>query len=80
MRSVSAIFLGSIAAVAVLTAPALAKNSQAQKADNESTSSSCNAYEQNPDGTWTQVPCQEIGSGSKAQPRSSTRSDEEAAH
>jgi hypothetical protein len=70
-----------MAAVAILAAPVLAKNSQAtsqtQKTDGESASSSCRAYKQNPDGTWAPLPCQEIGAGSKPQPKSSAQSGDE---
>jgi hypothetical protein len=80
MRKASAILVASIATLAVLTAPVLAKNSSAQRTDDEQASSSCHAYEQNPDGTWKPLPCQEVGSGTKTQPKSSTRSVDEATH
>ena len=72
MRIARLIFTGSIAALAVLTAPALAKNSHAQKIDDTSASASsasptCHAYQQAPDGTWNQLPCQEGGGTSQAQ-------------
>ncbi len=68
-------FVGSVAALAVMTAPALAKNSTPPKTDDSSTSSSCHAYQQAADGAWTQLPCQELGSGSgaPAQHKSATR-------
>jgi hypothetical protein len=71
-----AIFVGSVAALAVMTAPVLAKNSTPQKTDDKSTSSSCHAYEQAADGSWMELPCQELGSGSgaPAQHKSATRS------
>ena len=85
MRIASTIFVGSIAALAILTAPALAKDARAQKADDQSTSSTssssppCHAYQQAPDGSWTQLPCEEVGSGGQTQHRSSARKvDEEA--
>ena len=80
MRSISTIFLGSFAALSMLTAPVLAKNSGAQTTDSEQTSPSCHAYGQNPDGTWKQLPCEELGSGSKSQPKSSGRSTDQAPH
>jgi hypothetical protein len=73
MRIAHLIFTGSIAALAVLTAPALAKNSNTQKTDDTSTSaassasSSCHAYQQAPDGSWNPVSCQEVGAPSQAQ-------------
>ncbi len=79
MRIKRTIFVGSIAALAALTAPALAKNSTPQKTDDKSTSSSCHAYQQAADGTWTELSCQELGSGSggKTQPKSATRHTDE---
>jgi hypothetical protein len=74
MRKVNAILFGSIAALATLTAPVLAKNSDTQKADDKPVSSSCHSYRQNPDGSWTPLPCQELGPGTQAQPRPATRS------
>jgi hypothetical protein len=75
MRIKHAIFFGSVTALAVMTASALAKNSTPQKTDDNSTSSSCHAYQQAADGTWTQLPCQELGSPSAApaQHKSATR-------
>jgi hypothetical protein len=70
MRIAHLIFTGSIAALAVLTAPALAKNSNAQKTDDASTSatsSACHAYQQAPDGSWNPVACQEVGTQPQAQ-------------
>jgi hypothetical protein len=79
MRIKRAIFIGSIAALAATTAPALAKNSTAQKTDDKSTSSSCHAYQQAADGSWTELPCQELGSGSggQTQHKSARRNDGE---
>ena len=70
MRIAHLVFAGSIAALAVLTAPALAKNSNTQKVDDTSASSAsptCHAYQQAPDGSWTSLPCQENGGASQAQ-------------
>jgi hypothetical protein len=86
MRIARLIFTGSIAALAV-TAPALAKNSNTQKVDDPSTSSSsasptCRAYQQAADGSWTSLPCQENGSAPQPQTqhKSATRgpADEDA--
>jgi hypothetical protein len=63
MRIASVIFVGSVAAM-VMAAPAAAKHPEAQKTDeNQSTSPSCHAYQQAADGSWTQLPCQEFGNG-----------------
>jgi len=61
MRITDVIFVGSLAALVATTAPALAKNSQSPKPDQQATSSSCRAYQQAADGSWTQLPCQAPG-------------------
>lgn len=60
MRVARLIIVSAIAAAAV-TMPALAKNPESPKTDNESASSTCHAYRQAPDGSWTEEPCQEAG-------------------
>jgi hypothetical protein len=86
MRIAHLVFTGSIAALAVLTVPALAKNTHSQKIDDTSTSSaapdssSCHAYQQAPDGSWNPLPCQQLGAPSHAQTQhksASQGSDEE---
>ncbi|WP_027572194.1 hypothetical protein [Bradyrhizobium sp. WSM1743] len=77
MRSIHFAFAGAIAAAAVLTAPALARNSDAQKGEEKSTSSSCSAYQQAPDGTWEPLPCKE--SGERAQPQTHNRNSQQGA-
>ena len=52
MQIARMIFVGSVAALAALTAPALANNTA--KTTDPSTSSPCKAYQQAPDGTWWQ--------------------------
>jgi len=79
MRTSRAILLGSIAAFAVLTAPALARTSNVQPTDTPSASSGCYSSQQNADGSWTQVPCQE-GSSTPAPRKSAARSVEPATH
>jgi hypothetical protein len=78
MRLGQAIFFGSAAALLTLAAPTLARNSAANshttKAAEAPASSSCRAYQQEADGTWKQLPCQEVGSKATAQPHSATRS------
>jgi hypothetical protein len=79
MRIAKLIFVGSIAALAGLTPPALANNSDTRKIADQSTSSPCQAYQQAPDGTWKTLPCQEMGAGSGGQPqrKSATRSSDQ---
>jgi hypothetical protein len=68
MRIKHMIFVGSLAALVATMAPALAKNSQTAKPDEQasSSSSSCHAYQQAPDGTWTALPCQAHGTSTSA--------------
>jgi hypothetical protein len=72
-----AIVAGPMAALVLLTAPALARHSDAPKAGEQPASSSCSASQQTADGTWTQVPCQEVGSPSQPPGKSATRSTDE---
>ncbi|CCD88173.1 conserved exported protein of unknown function [Bradyrhizobium sp. ORS 285] len=59
MRITPVIFVGSLAALVTTAAPALAKNSQTPRADEQATSSSpCRAYQQAADGSWKELPCQ----------------------
>jgi hypothetical protein len=67
MRIVHVVFAGALAAGAVLTVPVQAKNSDAQKGEEKSTSSSCSAYQQAADGSWEQLPCKETGERGQAQ-------------
>jgi hypothetical protein len=67
MRLGQAIFFGSAAALLTLAAPTLARNSStnshmAKTSEAPASSASCHAYQQEADGTWTQLPCQEMGS------------------
>jgi len=68
MRIAHLVFAGTLAASAALAPPALAKNSDAQKGEDKSaTSSSCSAYQQAPDGSWEQLPCKETSERSQPQ-------------
>jgi hypothetical protein len=62
MQIATMFFVGSAAAL-VAAAPALAKNSESHRTDDKLEFSSCHAYQQAPDGSWTQLPCQESGNG-----------------
>lgn len=85
MRIAQLIFVGSIAVLAGLAAPALAKNSNspananAHKVDDKPASTGCHAYQQAPDGSWIELPCQEAGPTSQAAmpPRSEARYPDE---
>jgi hypothetical protein len=76
MRIAQVIFVG-LAAALLMTLPVLAKKTQTQKTDDQSTSSSCHAYQQAADGSWEQLPCQEAGGG-QTQHRPPPKSAEDA--
>ena len=76
MRIKRAILAGSVAALASLTAPALASNSKPQPVAEPPASSSCSAMQPMPDGTWQRQPCQELGSPPQAPRKSAARSPE----
>jgi hypothetical protein len=83
MRHVNATLLGSIAALAILTAPVVAKTTDPKTADPQQTdqtsvSSRCVSYQQKPDGTWAALACQEVGAPAQPQPRPVVHSN--AAH
>lgn len=67
MRIAHLVFAGALAAGTALTAPAVAKNSDAQKGEDKAASSSCSAYQQAADGSWEQLPCKETGERSQTQ-------------
>jgi hypothetical protein len=82
MRIKNAIFFGSMIALTVLAAPSLARNSEGQKAGEQSTSTSpaCHNYQQAPDGSWRELPCQEMGSSGATQHKPSPHSSGEDGH
>ncbi|TYO65084.1 hypothetical protein FXV83_18630 [Bradyrhizobium hipponense] len=67
MRIINVVFAGALAAAAMLTAPAQARNSDAQNGEDKASSSSCSAYQQTPDGSWAQLPCKETGERNPSQ-------------
>ena len=79
MRIVSAV-LASIAALALLTAPVLAKNSNAPQSDDKSSPSQCHSLEEGPGGAWIEIPCQELGAPSQTQRKPAGRNAEQAHH
>jgi len=80
MRIACMIFVASVAASPILTAPALAKNPTPAKTEDRATSSPCHAYQQGADGSWTEVPCQETGSGGQTQHKPAPKSPEDEPH
>ena len=73
MRITHLVVASVLAVSAALAAPAQAKNSDAQKAEDKTTSSSsCSAYQQAPDGSWEPLPCKETGERSQPQTQNRT--------
>ena len=79
MRMAKATFI-ALAALALLATPVLAKNTKAQKAENDDASPPCSSYQLGPDGNWAQLPCQELGTHSSSQHRAPPKSHDEEAH
>jgi hypothetical protein len=61
MRVMITIFFGGLIALAIPAATSLARTSDVPKAADTISSPACYSYEQNPDGSWKQTPCQEDG-------------------
>jgi hypothetical protein len=84
MRIKHAIFFGSVAALAVLAAPSLARNTEAQRTGEQRTSTSpsptCQSYQLAPDGSWKQLPCREFGSGDGSQHKPSPPNVDDGEH
>lgn len=68
MRVAIAVLFSATAVLAVPAERSFARTSDVPKTSDELSSSPCHAYEQSPDGSWKQLPCQE--DGLKAQPAS----------
>jgi hypothetical protein len=73
MRNAAALFAATIALMTALTMPALAKNSDSQKAEEKSASSTCHSYQMAADGSWTALPCAELGAAPRAQRKVQTQ-------
>jgi hypothetical protein len=72
MRIATVIFAGSVAALAHFATPVLAKNSETQKADDKQATSPCRAYQKAADGSWQEMPCQEMGAPAETKRKSAT--------
>ena len=71
----------SIIALATAVAPALARTSDTAKTGSEiSAPTPCQAYEQNPDGSWKEIGCAEDGIKPPAPAKISTRNEGKTSH
>jgi hypothetical protein len=76
MRITRLIVAGSV--LALVTAPALAKNPESRKTDDKSTSpAACHAYQKADDGSWIERPCQEEGTGATQHKPAAKGADDE---
>lgn len=63
---------GLLAALALQTAPALARNSDPRPAEDPSTPTQCHSLQPGPDGSWIEIPCQELGAPAPRKPEGGT--------
>ena len=73
----------ALAVLVSLATPSLAKKTEAKTpeisaATRADAASSCNASQMAADGTWTLVPCHEVGASAPAPQRTSAKSDGES--
>jgi hypothetical protein len=73
VRITQGVFAMSVAALAALATPVLAKQYQPRMTDDTSSAPSCYAYQMAPDGSWTKLPCVEAGTARQPQPKSTTQ-------
>ena len=78
MRMPRMIAAASLAALLGAMAPVSAKKADARKSTEEksASSSSCHAYQQAADGTWTEHPCEEVGGSTQHRPAPKSGEDE----
>ncbi len=77
MRMAKPIFI-TMASLTLVSAPVIAKNAKAPKADAEETSPTCSAYQADADGNWVPRPCQELGTHSSSEHRAPAKPHDEA--
>ena len=81
MRIRYAIIVGAMAALTSLAVPALARHSEAPKAgESPAATAACSARQRLPDGSWTQLPCQELGAPEQTRRKSATRNPDQQTH
>ena len=80
MRIRYAIIVGAMAALTSLAVPALARHSEAPKAGESPAAAACSARQRLPDGSRTQLPCQELGAPEQTRRKSATRNPDQQTH
>jgi hypothetical protein len=76
MRLGHAIFVATTAALLAAAVPGLARNAEAPKTSEQPASSSCHSYQMAADGSWTELPCQELGVSAPSRKSSPRKTDE----
>ena len=76
MRLGHAIFLATMAAVLAAAVPGLAKNAETPKASEQPAAASCRSYQMIAGGSWTELPCQELGAPTPSRPSSPRKTDQ----
>lgn len=77
MRLAHATFVATIAALLAAAVPGLAKNTETPKTSEQPASSSCHSYQMTSDGSWTELPCHELGAPSPSRKSSPRKTDED---
>jgi len=77
MRLGQAIFVATLAALLAAAVPGLARNAETPKAGEQPASSSCHSYQQTSDGSWTELPCQELGAPAPSRKSAPRKTDDE---
>ena len=77
MRFGHAIFVATTAALLAAAVPGLAKNAETPKTSEQPASPSCHSYQQTSDGSWTELPCQELGAPTPSRKSSPRKTDED---
>ena len=77
MRLGHAIFVATTAALLAAAVPGLARNAETPKTSEQPASSSCHSYQMAADGSWTELPCQELGAPTPSRRSSPRKTDEE---
>ena len=77
MRLGHAIFVATTAALLAAAVPGLARNAETPKTSEQPASSSCHSYQMAADGSWTELPCQEIGAPAPSRKSSQPKADED---
>jgi hypothetical protein len=77
MRLGPAIFMATMSALLAAAVPGLAKNAETPKTSEQPATASCHSYQMAADGSWTELPCQELGAPAPSRKSSPRKTDED---